>query len=95
VYADRDRAMGTIEASVTKLLIATKQLLESLTQWSRRQASENDVSDIYVSLGNEFNRAVVCFQNAGIDMSYVHLAADTVPNMQRSDSNTRAAQGYP
>ncbi|ORY79110.1 actin interacting protein 3-domain-containing protein [Protomyces lactucae-debilis] len=62
-------AMGSIEASVTKLLIATKQLLESLTQWSRRLATENDVSDIYVSLGNEFNRAVICFQNAGIDMA--------------------------
>lgn len=29
------------------------------------------MSDIYVNLGNEFNRATVSFQNAGIDMAYV------------------------
>lgn len=67
---DNARAMSDIEASVTKLLIATKQLLESLAQWSRREASENDVSDIYVNLGNEFNRATISFQNAGIDMRW-------------------------
>lgn len=61
--------MSDIEASVTKLLIATKQLLECLTQWSRLGATEKDVSDIYVNLGNEFNRATISFQNAGIDMS--------------------------
>lgn len=61
--------MSEIEAGVTKLLIATKQLLECLTQWSRLEATEKDVSDIYVNLGNEFNRATVSFQNAGIDMS--------------------------
>lgn len=61
--------MSDIEASVTKLLIATKQLLECLTSWSRREATEQDVSDIYVNLGNEFNRATLSFQNANIDMS--------------------------
>lgn len=61
--------MSDIEASVTKLLIATKQLLECLTSWSRLEATELDVSDIYVNLGNEFNRATLSFQNANIDMS--------------------------
>jgi len=37
-----------IEKSVTHLLVATKSLLETLTQWSRGTASEGDVSDVYV-----------------------------------------------
>lgn len=61
--------MSEIESGITKILIATKQLLECLTQWSRKEATEQDVSDVYVSLGNEFNRATISFQNAGIDMA--------------------------
>lgn len=61
--------MSEIESGITKILIATKQLLECLTQWSRKETTEQDVSDVYVSLGNEFNRATLSFQNAGIDMT--------------------------
>jgi len=60
--------MSNIESSVTRLLVATKQLIESLTAWSRKQASETDVSDVYVRLGNEFNIARTCFERAGIEM---------------------------
>lgn len=63
--------MYTIESTVTRLLVATKQLLESLTQWARGEASEQDVSDIYVSLGNEFNVACRAFLSSGIDVTYV------------------------
>ncbi|CAZ86355.1 unnamed protein product [Tuber melanosporum] len=45
--------LSTIEKSVTQLLIATKQLLETLTAWSRQQATEAEVSDVYVRLGSE------------------------------------------
>jgi hypothetical protein len=61
--------MSTIESTVTRLLVATKQLLESLTQWARGEASEQDVSDVYVNLGNEFNVACRAFLNAGVDVT--------------------------
>lgn len=72
--------MSNIESSVTRLLVATKQLIETLTAWSRRQASETDVSDVYVRLGNEFNIARTCFEKAGIEMTYNSLPALPYPN---------------
>lgn len=67
--ARNSTAMNSIESSVTHLLVATKQLLESLTQWARGAASEQDVSDIYVNLGNEFNIACRAFLNAGLPVT--------------------------
>ena len=54
---------------MTHLLIATKQLLETLTQWSRHNATEHDVSDVYVRLGYEFNIACRAFTSIGVDTS--------------------------
>ncbi|KAK9480679.1 actin interacting protein 3-domain-containing protein [Lipomyces japonicus] len=65
----RQASINTIESSVTKLLVATKQLLECLTQWSRGDTTEKEVSDVYVSLGNEFNITSRAFQRIGIDVS--------------------------
>ncbi|KAL2000490.1 hypothetical protein VTN02DRAFT_3000 [Thermoascus thermophilus] len=62
-----DKQLSQIEKSVTHLLVATKQLLETLTQWSRKQASENEVSDVYVRLGYEFNLACRAFSAIGVD----------------------------
>ena len=59
--------LSQIEKSVTHLLIATKQLLETLTQWSRHNATEGDVSDVYVRLGYEFNIACRAFNSIGVD----------------------------
>ena len=67
--------MADIDASVMKLLISTKQLLEVVTQWSRLEANEKQVSDIYVLLGNEFNKVSLMFQNAGIDMTCVQISS--------------------
>ncbi|KAJ5811760.1 hypothetical protein N7474_008061 [Penicillium riverlandense] len=64
-----DKQISQIEKSVTHLLVATKQLLETLTQWSRKQASENDVSDVYVRLGYEFNLACRAFNAISVDTS--------------------------
>lgn len=61
--------MSTIESTVTRLLVATKQLLESLTQWARGDATEQDVSDVYVNLGNEFNVACRAFLSAGVEVA--------------------------
>jgi hypothetical protein len=59
--------LSTIEKSVTHLLVATKQLLETLTAWSRQQASEAEVSDVYVRLGSEFNIACRAFTAIGVE----------------------------
>ena len=61
--------LSQIERSVTHLLVATKQLLETLTQWSRRAATENEVSDVYVRLGYEFNIACRAFTSIGVETS--------------------------
>ena len=58
-----------MESAVTRLLVAIKQLLESLTLWSQQKASETHVSDVYVRLGNDFNAAVAAFASFNIDMS--------------------------
>lgn len=51
------------------MLIATKQLLETLTQWSRHTATEAEVSDVYVRLGYEFNIACRAFTSIGVETS--------------------------
>ncbi|EGN95032.1 hypothetical protein SERLA73DRAFT_170917 [Serpula lacrymans var. lacrymans S7.3] len=58
-----------VESAVTRLLVAIKQLLESLTLWSTLKMSEDQVSDVYVRLGNDFNAAVAAFGAFNIDMS--------------------------
>lgn len=59
-----------LESTVTKLLVSTKQLLEGLTDWSLGKISEEQVSDIYVRLGNCFNAAVAAFTREGINMRF-------------------------
>ena len=61
--------LSQIEKSVTHLLVATKQLLETLTQWSRGQATDSQVSDVYVRLGYEFNIACRAFTAINVDTS--------------------------
>ncbi|KAI0806571.1 bud site selection protein 6 [Xylaria sp. FL0064] len=59
--------LSQIEKSVTHLLVATKQLLETLTQWSRGAATDTQVSDVYVRLGYEFNMACRAFTAINVD----------------------------
>ncbi|KDQ06845.1 hypothetical protein BOTBODRAFT_39278 [Botryobasidium botryosum FD-172 SS1] len=58
-----------VETSVTRLLVAIKTLLEVLNLWSTGQKTEDEVSDVYVELGNNFNTAVGAFQACSIDMT--------------------------
>ncbi|CEH18500.1 P140CAP/SNIP-RELATED [Ceraceosorus bombacis] len=58
-----------MESSTTRLLVATKKLLEALTLWSTGERSETYVSDVYVRLGNDFNNASAIYTRYGIDMS--------------------------
>jgi hypothetical protein len=60
--------------------VATKQLLETLTQWSRGQAQEEEVSDVYVRLGYEFNLACRAFNSIGVETSDL----GPVPDLLRS-----------
>ncbi|KIV78657.1 hypothetical protein, variant [Exophiala sideris] len=75
-----DKQISQIEKSVTHLLVATKQLLETLTQWSRGQAQEEEVSDVYVRLGYEFNLACRAFNSIGVETSDL----GPVPDLLRS-----------
>ncbi|KAG0056527.1 Bud site selection protein 6 [Gryganskiella cystojenkinii] len=69
--------MNPIEATVTKLLVATKQLLEGLTLWSTRKMAEEQVSDIFVQLATQFNLASQSFHEVGIDTSELaHIPDD-------------------
>ena len=51
-----------------------------MTQWSRKQASETDVSDVYVRLGYEFNLASRAFNAIGVETSDL----GPVPDVLRS-----------
>lgn len=80
-----------METTITRLLIATKALLEGgragevqggtqadvkgagLAQWSKGEASEDNISAIYVKLGNDFNVACAAFAKEGILMTCVAL----------------------
>lgn len=75
-----DKSISQIEKSVTHLLVATKQLLETLTQWSRKQAQEEEVSDVYVRLGYEFNLACRAFNSIGVETADL----GPVPDLLRS-----------
>ena len=46
-------------------------MLETLTLWSSLKKTENDVSDVYVRLGNDFNAATAAFASYNIDMTCV------------------------
>jgi len=50
------------------LLLSIKTLLNSLTQWSQRRISEEEVSDSYVEVARAFN-SVVTNAPAGVDMT--------------------------
>ncbi|KAF7308501.1 AIP3 domain-containing protein [Mycena chlorophos] len=70
-----------VESAVTRLLVAIKQLLESLTQWSQLKIDENAVSDVYVRLGNDFNAAVAAFAAFNIDMAELMTVPDDLRNV--------------
>ncbi|KAI8582076.1 hypothetical protein K450DRAFT_206561 [Umbelopsis ramanniana AG] len=68
--------MNEIEQSVTKLLLATKQLLEGLTQWSTSRISEQQVYDIFHSLTSQFAQAKRAFESADISMADLMYVPD-------------------
>lgn len=77
---------------MTHLLIATKQLLETLTRWSRHSASEGEVSDVYVRLGYEFNIACRAFQSIGVDVSDLGPVPDLLRQILEETLSQEASQ---
>ncbi|KAG0023500.1 Bud site selection protein 6 [Entomortierella chlamydospora] len=72
--------INPIETTVTKLLVATKQLLEGLTLWSTRKMTEEQVSDIFVQLATQFNLASQAFHDVNIDTSELAHIPDDLRN---------------
>jgi len=72
--------------------VATKQLLETLTRWSRGAASEDDVSDVYVRLGYEFNIACRAFGAIGVDTSDLGPVPDLLRTILEETLSQEASQ---
>ncbi|TLD24832.1 hypothetical protein PspLS_05673 [Pyricularia sp. CBS 133598] len=83
--------LSQIEKSVTRLLVATKQLLEILTQWSRGQATDSQVSDVYVRLGYEFNMACRAFGAINVDTSDLGNVPEKLRNILESTLSQEAS----
>ena len=54
--------------TVQNLLISTQRLQEVLHRWSVGQATEGDVSDTYVQIGNGLNLTISAFAQHQIDL---------------------------
>jgi hypothetical protein len=84
--------LSQIEKSVTHLLVATKQLLETLTQWSRGSATEAEVSDVYVRLGYEFNIACRAFNAIGVETQDLGPVPDLLRGILEDTLSQEASQ---
>ena len=60
-----------VPSTVQNLLISTQRLQDVLRLWSVGQASEGDVSDMYVQIGNNLNLTISAFAQHQIDLRYV------------------------
>lgn len=76
---------------MTHLLVATKQLLETLTQWSRGQATDTQVSDVYVRLGYEFNMACRAFTAINVDTSDLGNVPELLRNILEATLSQEAS----
>lgn len=59
-----------VPSSVRRLLLSMKRLQELLKQWSLSQATETQVSDAYVRMGNDFSTTVRAFAYHQIDLRF-------------------------
>ncbi|TKX18632.1 putative actin interacting protein [Elsinoe australis] len=84
--------LSQIEKSVTHLLVATKQLLETLTMWSRGSSTETEVSDVYVRLGYEFNIACRAFNSIGVDTNDLGPVPDLLRAILEETLSQEASQ---
>ncbi|KAJ7852954.1 hypothetical protein B0H13DRAFT_1643205 [Mycena leptocephala] len=66
------RNPGDVPTAVRNLLLSTKQLQKTLTQWSLGQVSETQVSDVYVQIGQDFNTSLSAFAYHRIELNDIH-----------------------
>jgi len=78
------RSAGDVANAVGNLLVATKELENSLIQWSVGRATENEVSDTYVVVGTEFNNMITAFAQHQIDLSEIHAVPTDLRNILES-----------
>jgi hypothetical protein len=69
---------------VRSLLEATKTLQDKLRLWAIEKASEADVSDCYVAIGNEFNATINAFSAYDIDLRYVSVSPHVCASLMKS-----------
>ncbi|KAG6902481.1 hypothetical protein C0995_016058 [Termitomyces sp. Mi166 len=63
---------GERSSSVRSLLSATKRLQELLKQWSMGQATETQISDAYVKVGEDFNMTIRAFEYYKVDLRHIY-----------------------
>ncbi|KLO07447.1 hypothetical protein SCHPADRAFT_945283 [Schizopora paradoxa] len=61
------RTVRDVPSSVSALLEACRRMEASLQMWSSSQVSESEVSDAFVTVGNEFHATMAAFAQLGID----------------------------
>ena len=74
VFVDSSTAYpqgGDVPTAVRQLLDSTKQLQEMLKLWGQEQISENEISNLYVQIGHEFNATISAFAYHRIDLRCV------------------------
>jgi hypothetical protein len=57
-----------VPSAVQNLLNSARRLLQVLRLWSVEQATEDEVSDLYVKIGNDLNIAISAFAQHQIDL---------------------------
>lgn len=58
---------------MSALLDQTRRLETALQRWAALEISENEVSDVFVTVGNTFHAMLAAFAVWNIDMRYVHF----------------------
>jgi len=65
------RPVPDVPAAVAALLDSTRRLENGLRLWCNLQVSENEVSDVFVDVGNKFHEMMAAFALHNIDMTDV------------------------
>jgi len=65
-------APGDVPTAIGNLLHSTQSLQETLKAWAHDAATEEDVSNIYVLIGHQFNDTIAAFAHHEIDLNDIH-----------------------
>ena len=66
-------AESNVPACVSALLDQTRRLETALQRWAALEITENEVSDVFVTVGNTFHAMLAAFAAWNIDMRYVYF----------------------